>query len=191
MNPSLPDNNPSDNQNVIDQIDSFIAGLNMPPDTTVATAVVTRTTSKKDEPEDVEVPKTEDEIQEFILKNAAHLASLSIKSVQDLQKMVIATGDPEQIASLASLIAAGTGAVESVNKINLQNKKTAATKELKKLDIESKKELQQLKNDGYLNLPQGNTNILVATREEIMGQLTGKAKTNAVNVTDVIELSGT
>ena len=42
MNPPLPDNKPSDNQNVINQIDNFIAGLDMPADTTVATAVVTR-----------------------------------------------------------------------------------------------------------------------------------------------------
>ena len=191
MNPPLPDNKPSDNQNVIDQIDDFIKGLDTPPGTTIATAVVTRTNDKPVEEESkLEVPKTDAELQEFVLKNSAALAALSIKSVQELQKVTVATGDPEQMASLASLITAGAGAIETINKIHIQNKKAEAAKEVKKLDLEGKKEIQKLKNDGYLNLPQGGTtNVLVATREEIMGQLTGKIKNKTADVTEVIELS--
>ena len=119
MNPPLPDNKPSDNQNVIDQIDDFIKGLDTPPGTTIATAVVTRTNDKPIEEESkLEVPKTDAELQEFVLKNSAALAALSIKSVQELQKVTIATGDPEQMASLASLITAGAGAIETIKKIS-------------------------------------------------------------------------
>lgn len=191
MNPPLPDNKPSDNQNVIDQIDDFIKGLDTPPGTTIATAVVTRTNDKPIEEESkLEVPKTDAELQEFVLKNSAALAALSIKSVRELQKVTVATGDPEQMASLASLITAGAGAIETINKIHIQNKKAEAAKEVKKLELEGKKEIQKLKNDGYLNLPQGGTtNVLVATREEIMGQLTGKIKNKTADVTEVIELS--
>jgi len=183
--PPLPDNTASDNQNVINQIDSFIAGLNSEDK-----ELVGKDYAKDIEAEvKVEVPKTEQEIQDFILKNSAELATLSVKSVKNLQQVVSATGDPEQMASLASLIAAGAGAIETINKIHLQNKKAEANKDLKKLDLEGKKEIQRLKNDGYLNLPQGNTNILVATREEMIAQLTGKVKTKTVNVTnEVIEL---
>ena len=181
--PPLPDNTASDNQNVINQIDDFIAGLNKLSEKSESVQVSIEEVK-------VEVPKTEQEIQEFILKNSAELATLSVKSVKDLQQVVTATGDPEQMASLASLIAAGAGAIETINKIHLQNKKTEANKDLKKIEIEGKKEIQRLKNDGYLNLPQGNTNVLVATREEIIAQLTGKVKTKTVNVTnEVIELS--
>jgi len=184
--PPLPDNTAMDNQNVLSQIDGFIAGLNSEDK-----EVVGRDYAKDIEPEvKVEVPKTEQDIQDFILKNSAELATLSVKSVKELQQVVAATGDPEQMASLASLIAAGAGAIETINKIHLQNKKTEANKDLKKIEIEGKKEIQRLKNDGYLNLPQGNTNVLVATREEIIAQLTGKVKTKTVNVTnEVIELS--
>ena len=184
--PPLPDNTASDNQNVINQIDNFIAGLNSED-----REVVGKDYAKNIEPKiKVEVPKTEQDIQDFILKNSAELATLSVKSVIDLQQVVAATGDPEQMASLASLIAAGAGAIETINKIHLQNKKAEANKDLKKLDIEGKKEIQRLKNDGYLNLPQGSTNILVATREEMIAQLTGKVKNKTVNVTnEVIELS--
>jgi len=176
MNPPLPDNKPSDNQNVINQIDNFIAGLNMPPDTTVATAVVTRTSTTPINESEVDSPKTDAELQEFIIKNSAKLATLSIKSVQELQKVTVATGDPEQMAGLASLITAGAGAIETINKIHIQNKKAEIAKDVKKLEIEGKKEIQKLKNDGYLNLPQAGTNILIATREEIIKELTGKVK---------------
>ncbi len=107
--------------------------------------------------------------------------------MQELQKVTVATGDPEQMASLASLIAAGAGAIETINKIHLQNKKAESAKDGKKLEIEGKKEIQKLKNDGYLNLPQGNTNVLIATREEIIAQLTGKAKNKPVD--DVVEVA--
>ncbi len=137
----------------------------------------------------VEVPKTDAELQDFVLKNSAKLAELSIKSVQELQKVTVATGDPEQMASLASLIAAGAGAIETINKIHLQNKKADAAKDVKKLEIEGKKEIQKLKNDGYLNLPQNNTNVLIATREEIIAQLTGKAKNKATDSLEVLEIS--
>ena len=190
--PPLPDNKPSDNQNVIDQIDDFIKGLDMPQGTAVATAVVTRTNDNvAEEKVKIEAPKTDAELQDFVLKHSAELAALSIKSVQELQKVTVATGDPEQMASLASLITAGAGAIETINKIHLQNKKTDAAKDIKKIEIEGKKEIQKLKNDGYLNLPQGNTNVLVATREEIIAQLTGKAKAKSVDSTiEVVELSG-
>ena len=188
--PPLPDNKPADNQNIINQIDDFIKNLDTPVGTTVATAVVTRSNNKPVEEEiKIEPPKTDAELQDFVLKNSAKLAELSIKSVQELQKVTVATGDPEQMASLASLITAGAGAIETINKIHLENKKSDSAKEVKKLEIEGKKEIQKLKNDGYLNLPQGNTNVLVATREEIIAQLTGKAKEKAVNVTQVVELS--
>lgn len=191
MNPPLPDNQPSDNQNVINQIDDFIKSLDTPAGTTIATAVVTRNNDKpKEEEIKIETPKTDAELQEFVLKNSAKLAELSIKSVQELQKVTVATGDPEQMASLASLIAAGAGAIETINKIHIQNKKAEAAKDVKKLEIEGKKEIQKLKNDGYLNLPQGNTNVLIATREEIMAQLAGKVKNKVETpTTEVIELS--
>ena len=190
MNPTLPDNNPGDNQQIIDQIDNFIKGLDAPPGTTVATSVVTRTSNeeKKDEV-NVQVPGTNEEMKEFVAKHSAELVQNSVKSIMELQKLTVATGDPEMMAGLASLIAASTGAIEAVNKMHLQNQKIEAAKELRKMDIEGRKEIQRLKNDGYLNLPAGQTNILVATREEIIAQLTGKAKEKASTV--VYELSST
>jgi hypothetical protein len=186
MNPSLPDSTPANNQQIIDQIDSFIAGLS-PEDK----EIVSKDTSKATTSIAVNTPKTTEEMQTFVIQHSAELVENSVKSIMELQKLTVATGDPEMMAGLASLIAASTGAIETVNKIHLQAKKAQANKEMKLLELEGKKEIQRLKNDGYLNLPAGNTNILVATREEIIAQLTGKAKEKAVNTIDTIEVIST
>ena len=186
MNPSLPDSTPANNQQIIDQIDSFIAGLSPEDKETVSKDTSRVTTSIA-----VNTPKTTEEMQTFVIQHSAELVENSVKSIMELQKLTVATGDPEMMAGLASLIAASTGAIETVNKIHLQAKKAEANKEMKLLELEGKKEIQRLKNDGYLNLPAGNTSILVATREEIIAQLTGKAKEKAVNTIDTIEVIST
>jgi hypothetical protein len=184
----------ANNINIIDQIDSFIAGLNPPAGTTVATSVVTRTSTGTPTPSVTPIvpPKTGEEMEAFVLKHSADLVENSVKSIMELQKLTVATGDPDMMAGLASLIAASTGAIETVNKLHMLNKKAEINKEMKKIELEGKKELQQLKNEGNSMLPGSQTNILIATREEIIAELTGKAKTKAVttiNSTDVIELS--
>ena len=177
--------NPDNNANIIDSIDAFIAGLNPPAGTTVATSVVTKTVGAPvNNSVPIVPPKTDEEMKDFVLKHSAELVESSVKSIIELQKITVATGDPEMMAGLASLIAASTGAIETVNKLHLLNKKAENTRELKKLELESRKELQQLKNDGYLNLPSANTNILVATREEIIAQLTGKVKKRLMSFTN-------
>jgi hypothetical protein len=175
---SIPpaNNQPVDNQQIINKIDDFIAGLNAPPGTTIATSVVTKTISAAPAPAAIVPPSTDEEMKAFILKHSAQLVETGIQSIMELQKVAIATGNAELVASLAALIAANTGAIETVNKLHILNKKFEVTKALKAIDMEGKRELQKLKNEGYLNLPASNTNILVATREEIMAQLTGKAK---------------
>jgi hypothetical protein len=188
VNPTLPDNNPADNQQIIDQIDDFIKGLDTPPGTTVATSVVTRTAGEVKEEPKIEAPKTDAEMKEFVLKHSANLVENSVKSILELQKLTVATGDPEMMSGLASLIAASSNAIETVNKIQLQSQKIEAAKEIKKIELEGKKEIQRLKNDGYASLPAGQTNILVATREEIIAQLTGKAKVAHISDPNTIEV---
>ena len=184
----------ANNASIIDQIDSFIAGLNPPAGTTVATSVVTKTLTGTPTPSVAPIvpPKTNEEMETFVLKHSADLVENSVKSIMELQKLTVATGDPEMMAGLASLIAASTGAIETVNKLHMLNKKAEINREMKKIELEGKKELQQLKNEGNSMLPGSQTNILIATREEIIAELTGKAKTKAVTTTsstDVIELS--
>lgn len=191
MNPPPVSGTPADNQQIIDQIDDFIKGLNTPVGTTIATAVVTKSPALSGSSDDklvVEPPKTDEEMRDFVLKHSAELVENSVKSILELQKLTVSTGDPEMMASLANLIAASTGAIETVNKIQLQQQKARSAVELKKLEIEGKKEIQKIKNDGNALLPAGQTNILL-TREELIDRLTGKAR--AVTNADVYDLNTT
>jgi hypothetical protein len=69
--------------------------------------------------------------------------------------------EAENISSLAELIKASSGAIETLNKIVIQDKKTNTTITSKKMDIESRKELQ--------TSDQGHA--LTMSREEIMAKL--------------------
>ena len=101
--------NPDNNANIIDSIDAFIAGLNPPAGTTVATSVVTKTVGAPvNNSVPIVPPKTDEEMKDFVLKHSAELVESSVKSIIELQKITVATGDPEMMAGLASLIAANT-----------------------------------------------------------------------------------
>ena len=75
MNPLLPDKNSTDNQSVIDQIDAVIAGLNTPEESKekVEDTVPVKATAIP--------PKTNEEMQTFVLQHSAELVENSVKSI--------------------------------------------------------------------------------------------------------------
>ena len=111
---------------------------------------------------------TEDNITDFVIKSSEELISAGLESVADLRDYVVQGQNPDEIDALASLISSTTGAIEALNKMVLLKKKNEATKELKILEFENRKEVAAL-------LPQNNivnnTNVLVASREEIFKKL--------------------
>jgi len=68
-------------------------------------------------------------------------------------------GTPADIEAYAEVYKGVVGVLDTLAKLELQNKKAKTAKELKEMDIKSKKELPESSK--------GNTNILIATREEI------------------------
>jgi hypothetical protein len=85
--------------------------------------------------------------------------------------------DPKEIAALSQLINSATKALDQLNKINLQNKQSKNNVEIKKLEISAN-------NKNLKQLPQ-TTNVLIATRDEIMSQLFDKSK--KTNPTEIID----
>jgi hypothetical protein len=75
------------------------------------------------------------------------------------------------------LINSATKALDQLNKINLQNKQEKSNKEIKKMEIEANSKLPKL--------PQ-QTNVLIATRDEIMSQLFDKGAKKSIK-DDIIE----
>lgn len=109
-------------------------------------------------PQHNSVEITEDNAANFILQRSATLAQNAMCAMDDIGATVTATGDPEQIHAYAELIKATTGALEAINKIVVTNKKIKGSIDIKKLELEGKKELQL----------EEHKHALKASREEVL-----------------------
>ncbi len=93
-------------------------------------------------------------------------------TMEKLKGTVLSGADAETVESYSKLMNSVTSSIEILNKINLQKRKETAAKALKQMDIDTSSKLLD-KYDG--NAPQTQTNILIASREEIMSAMLGKA----------------
>jgi len=107
-----------------------------------------------------EIDITDENINEWILKKAGSLIENGMDAVDALKQVILSSGEPHDISAYSEMFKAVVGALDTLGKINLQNKKAVTAKELKQMDIKARAELPEAKV--------GNTNILIATREDIM-----------------------
>ena len=98
-------------------------------------------------------------------------------TIDNIKQFIISAPEPEDVHSLAELYKASTGALETLNKIFLQQKKAETTIKVKTMDIESKSQLADIKQDK-----------LTFTREEIFDQLLNSGKVIEAEVTEEEEL---
>ena len=78
-----------------------------------------------------------------------------------IKDFITASGDPDSISALSDLIKASSGALESLNKIVVQNKRSATTMAAKTLDVQAKYAIEEKKSE----------NALIASREEMFKML--------------------
>ena len=127
------------------------------------------------------LPDLKDEnVNKYVLDNAAKLVQLGLLSVESLKDVVSQSYDAEEIEAFASLIRSVNESLNTVNKINIQNKKAETAKKLKEMDLQ-----RQLP-------PSNQTNVLIATREEIIKGLLNKVNTSfqeAQYTTETIDVS--
>lgn len=112
-------------------------------------------------------PLKEEDLTDFIIQKTQKLVLTGLDTVEDLKQTISQTVDSEEIAAFAEVVEATNKSIEILNKINLQNKKAKAAKEIKQMDLEGKSSPTQITG--------GNNNILIATREEILKQFTNNA----------------
>ena len=137
---------------VMVNVDDLLDGLKTNDDTNVPVVSAASAAELKEE-----------DIGKFIIDRASQLIRDSTALVSRLKNIVGASGDPEEVSAMADLVASTSTAIESLNKIAMQNKKIQAAKDLKKLEIEGKKEVARIKLE-EVSKPKG---LLVANREEI------------------------
>jgi len=140
-------------------------------------------TTAKSVPKGTPTQITEHNINEYILQKTGTLIDAGLGAVSDLKDFIVQGQNPDEIAALSELISSTTKAIEALNKINLQNKKAKTDKELKAIDIEGKKAIAgSLPGNNITN----NTNVLVASREEIFKQLLNNINDETITVIDTV-----
>lgn len=112
---------------------------------------------------------SDDNVNDYIMQKIGGLIESGIETVNAIRGTISSGFEAEELSAFSSLIASITNAAEVINKINIQNKKAKSSKEIKQLELESKKQLGGMSKHG-------DTNILIATREEIVNQFLEKNK---------------
>lgn len=107
---------------------------------------------------------TDENINDYIYTKSTELVESSLAAIHTIRDTVIQGINPEEINALSTLIGATSKALDTLNKINLQNKKDKTSEKLKTLEIQARKEIMSKR------IP-AQTNVLIATREEIMKTL--------------------
>tara|TARA_E500000318_G_scaffold94337_1_gene93676 strand:- start:202 stop:651 length:450 start_codon:yes stop_codon:yes gene_type:complete len=108
-----------------------------------------------------------DKLEDFLLKYSGKLIKDSVDYVEDVKQFITSAPDSRDVEALSKLVGASASAIESLNKILISNKTNDSRKEIKQMDIDSKKELAQ-ESDKRLGL--------TINREELLKQLIDDAK---------------
>jgi len=121
---------------------------------------------KSAEKESTKYNLDKEDLEQFILNSSGKLISDSLTVIDDMRDFVEAAPDADTISSLAELMKASTTAIDTLNKLLIQDKKSATQKDVKQMDIDSKKELADTAHKAINTL----------TREEVFKKLLDEAK---------------
>lgn len=118
-----------------------------------------------------------EDLERFIIDNAASVVADSIEMVQGLKQDVLASGDSKLVEATAELVKAVTGAIDALSKLKLSDDKLKGQKELKQMDIDSK-------NIGD-NDPVGQSGLFIS-REDLLKHLLSRPAPTLEN--DVVDI---
>lgn len=113
-----------------------------------------------------------EDLEKFILNTTGDLIVEGLDLVKNLKEVYMTVVDAEQISSLAETYKAVSTALNILKDINIADKKVTNNTELKKMDIDSKKELLKLKEENKVEISEANK--LTCTRDELFKMLMDK-----------------
>ena len=112
-------------------------------------------------PKQQEFTLEKDELEQFLINKAGKLINDSMEMVDNVKQYVAAAPNSEEVESLANLLKATTSSIDSLSRIFIQNKRSETSIDVKKMDIDSKKELLETDHQNKLEL----------SREEVLDRL--------------------
>ncbi len=123
-----------------------------------------------------EVPEV-DELEEYLVKKTARLINTTLDAVDNVKDYISSAPENRDVASLAELMRSANSAIETMQKVHANKANNEARKELKTMDIDSKKQLNMADNQTKL----------VMSREELMDAML-KAPDAQPDEDDVIDV---
>lgn len=103
-----------------------------------------------------------EDLEEFILKNSKELVVSGIDAINEIKQTVLLNPQSDEVESLAEIFKGVSTVMNILKDIQITKMKSNTTKEMKQMDIESKKQLEEVDNS-----PKG----LRMTRDEIFKML--------------------
>jgi len=107
-----------------------------------------------------------EQIEDFVVDKSGKLINQSLEVLENVKDYIMASGDPDSISSLADLINASSKSLDTLNKIVVQNKRTATTLTAKQMDIDSKHAIEEKRND----------DAFIGSRDEVFKKILNQAK---------------
>lgn len=119
-------------------------------------------------------PVKEEDLSDYIIKKTTTLVDQTMSAFKDIKTIAVASNDPDTISALADIVKAANSAIDSLNKINMQNKKLKSAKEVAAIYATAKaKEDKQ---------PSSTNIITIGSREEVLKILDqAKQKSSAID----------
>jgi len=118
-----------------------------------------------------EVPDVE-ELEEYLIKTTARLIDTTLDAVDNVKDYISSAPENRDVASLAELMRSANSAIETMQKIHANKENIQARKDVKQMDIDSKKELNIM----------DNTAKLVMSREEVLKALTSGEEEEIIDI---------
>jgi hypothetical protein len=127
------------------------------------------TTSEIEKVEEVLDP---DKLEEFIVNKTSALVNTTIDMVENVKDYISSAPENRDVASLAELIRASTGAIDTLNKLHTSKEGNKVKKDIKQIDIEAKERM---------NIADNQTKVLLS-RDDIMKALMDEEGEDVVDI---------
>jgi len=102
-----------------------------------------------------------DKLEAFILNKTSALVNTSIDMVEDVKDYISSAPENRDVAAIAELIRASTGAIDTLNKLHAAKEGNKSRMEIKQIDIQAKERM---------NIADNQTKVLLS-RDDIMKAL--------------------
>jgi hypothetical protein len=113
-------------------------------------------------------------LEEFIMKSSGELIEDSLEIISNVKDYTASAPDARESQSLAELIRASASAIDTLNKILLQNKKSKTQMDIKRIDVNMKQGIAAAEN----------TTKILLSREDILNKLVEESEAIDVDISE-------